>query len=197
MTMIQQISIFSRAVILAWGLGLLAGPAVWGADAPASASEAAPSEWTTGEVRKINKADGKLTIRHEDIKNLNMPAMTMVFKVKNPDMLEGVKVGDKIQFKAVQEQGKLIVTDIQWAKLEGAQSQAVSDKDNMKHARKMKMNEDNMQKMEKHIEQMREMVQKWDAAETPEARQALMEEHHRMMHEGMEMSPKKGGHQHH
>lgn len=72
-----------------------------------------------------------------------------------------------------------------------------ADKDSMPHGRKMKDSSEMMARMEKHIERMREMVQKWDAAQTPEARQALMEEHHNMMHEGMEMSPKKGGHSHH
>ena len=71
------------------------------------------TEWTPGEIRKLDKASGKLTIRHGDIKKFNMQAMTMVFTVKNQSMLEGFKVGDKIQFIVVQEQGKFIVTDMQ------------------------------------------------------------------------------------
>lgn len=81
----------------------------------AQAPQAASTEWTTGEIRKLDKDTGKLSIRHEDIKSLNMPAMTMVFMVNNKALLEGFKVGDKIQFIVVQEQGKLIVTQLQLA----------------------------------------------------------------------------------
>ena len=68
---------------------------------------------TDGEVRKIDKAAGKLTIKHGDIKNLDMPGMTMVFAVKDKAMLDKVKSGDKIKFKVVMEGGNMVVTDIQ------------------------------------------------------------------------------------
>jgi len=53
---------------------------------------------TDGEVKKVDKDAGKITIRHGELKNLGMPAMTMVFHVKDPVMLEQVKAGDKIRF---------------------------------------------------------------------------------------------------
>ena len=190
----QQLGSLLRVVLVACSLGF---GVTYAATDTAQATESAASTWTAGEVRKLDKEAGKLTIRHEDIQNLNMPAMTMVFTVKNKSMLDGLKVGDKIKFMAVQEKGKLIVTDIQSAKEGAVQSEPAADKEDMKHGKKMKTNPDKMAKMEKHIERMREMVQKWDAAQTPEARQALMEEHHSMMHEGMEMSPKKGDDKHH
>lgn len=190
----QQLGSFLRVMLVACSLSL---GLVHAATDTAQATESAASTWTAGEIRKLDKEAGKLTIRHEDIQNLNMPAMTMVFTVKNKSMMDGLKVGDKIKFMAVQEKGKLIVTDIQSAGEGAVQSEPAADKEGMKHGKKMKMNPDMMAKMEKHIEHMREMVQKWDAAQTPEARQALMEEHHRMMHDGMEMSPKKGDDKHH
>ena len=49
---------------------------------------------TDGEVRKIDEATGKVTLRHGPIKNLDMDSMTMVFRVQNPDMLKGLKPGD-------------------------------------------------------------------------------------------------------
>src|ERR1700720_4193490 len=53
-----------------------------------------------GEIRKVDAAAGKLTIKHGPLENLGMEAMTMVFKVKDPAMISKVKVGDKIDFVA-------------------------------------------------------------------------------------------------
>lgn len=66
-----------------------------------------------GEVRKIDKETGKITIKHGPIKNLDMPPMSMVFTAKDKALLNKVKVGDKIRFMAADEGGKMIVTDIQ------------------------------------------------------------------------------------
>ena len=57
-------------------------------------------------------AQGKVTLKHGEIKNLDMPPMTMVFSVKEKAMLKGVKAGDKVKFKASSIDGKLTVTDI-------------------------------------------------------------------------------------
>ena len=66
-----------------------------------------------GEVRKIDKETGKITIKHGPIKNLDMPPMNMVFTAKDKALLDKVKVGDKIRFVAADEGGKMIVTEIQ------------------------------------------------------------------------------------
>ncbi len=63
-----------------------------------------------GEVKKADTAVGKLTIKHGPLENLEMNAMTIVFKVKDPAMLSQVKVGDKIDFVAEQVDGALTVT---------------------------------------------------------------------------------------
>lgn len=76
-------------------------------------AQTAASEMTSGEIRKVDKEASKLTIKHGEIKNLAMPPMTMVFGVKSPDLLERLKVGDKILFKAVDDKGKYIVTELQ------------------------------------------------------------------------------------
>ena len=68
-----------------------------------------------GEVRKIDKETGKITIKHGPIKNLDMPPMNMVFTAKDKALLDKVKVGDKIRFVAAEEGGKMIVTEIQVA----------------------------------------------------------------------------------
>ncbi|TAK48811.1 MAG: copper-binding protein [Betaproteobacteria bacterium] len=79
---------------------------------------AATTAWaqSEGEVRKVDKDAQKITIKHGPLKNLDMPAMTMVFKVKDPAMLERVKAGDKVKFQAENLGGALTVTEIAPAK---------------------------------------------------------------------------------
>jgi Cu(I)/Ag(I) efflux system periplasmic protein CusF len=67
---------------------------------------------TEGEVTKIDKAQAKITLRHGEIKNLDMPAMTMVFRVRDPKMLDSVAVGDKVRFAADKVGGNFTVTAI-------------------------------------------------------------------------------------
>ncbi len=71
---------------------------------------------TDGEVRKIDKDAGKITIKHGDIKHMDMPGMTMVFVAKDKALLDKTSVGAKIQFMATNENGQMMVTDIQPAK---------------------------------------------------------------------------------
>lgn len=69
-------------------------------------------DMTSGQVRKIDKETGKLTLKHEKITNLNMPPMTMVFRVKDKRMLHNLQVGDTILFKATEKNGVLTITEI-------------------------------------------------------------------------------------
>lgn len=71
------------------------------------------SSMTDGEVKKIDNELGKITIKHEEIKQLDMPGMTMVFTVKDKRLLNQIKPGDKIKFMVVMEGEKMIVTAIQ------------------------------------------------------------------------------------
>ena len=66
-----------------------------------------------GEVRRVDKAGGKISLKHGEIKNLDMPPMSMVFQVSDKALLDKVKPGDKVKFAVVREDGKMIVTDIQ------------------------------------------------------------------------------------
>ena len=77
---------------------------------------AAAADMTEGEVRKVDKDARKITIRHGEIKNLDMPGMTMLFQVKDPAMLDMVKPGDKVKFRAEKLGGGIVVTEIQVAK---------------------------------------------------------------------------------
>ena len=76
-----------------------------------SSREAAPM--SDGEVKKIDKDAGKITIKHGPLANLDMPGMTMVFRVKDPTMLDSVKQGDKVKFRAEKAGGALTVTNIE------------------------------------------------------------------------------------
>lgn len=80
----------------------------------ASVTTAAPM--TEGEVRKIDKEQGKVTLRHGPIDNLGMPGMTMIFKVGDPKMLDTVKEGDKVQFTADKVNGAITVTRMEAVK---------------------------------------------------------------------------------
>ena len=74
---------------------------------------AASADMADGEIRKVDMDAKKITIKHGEIKNLDMPGMTMVFQVKDPALLEKAKVGDKIRFKAEKAGGAMVVTEIQ------------------------------------------------------------------------------------
>lgn len=86
------------------------------AQAPAPAPAAAATDFAQGEVRKVDKENRKVTLKHGEIKNLDMPPMTMVFQVNDAALLEKVQAGDQVRFKAVKEAGKYTVTEMQPAK---------------------------------------------------------------------------------
>lgn len=72
----------------------------------------AASELTDGEVKRIDKETGKITLRHGELKNLNMAAMTMVFRVKDPAMLDQVQVGNKVKFSADRVNGAVTIVQL-------------------------------------------------------------------------------------
>jgi len=73
---------------------------------------AGAGDMADGEIKRISKGSKKLTIKHGEIKNLDMPPMTMVFGVSDEKMLEMVKKGDKVKFKVEDVDGKMVVTEI-------------------------------------------------------------------------------------
>ena len=80
------------------------------------ATVAPAGDMTEAEVRKVDMENKKITLKHGEIKNLDMPSMTMVFQVKDPAMLDKVKAGDKVHFKAEKFNGAIVVTDLQPSK---------------------------------------------------------------------------------
>ena len=112
-----------RNTLLAWAAALtLSGFAHAQSTASDAASTAnsrdqsSTAELADGEVRKVDKDNKKLTLKHGPLKNLDMPGMTMVFQVSDDAMLEKVQPGDKVRFKAEKIDGKLTVTRIEAAR---------------------------------------------------------------------------------
>jgi Cu(I)/Ag(I) efflux system protein CusF len=103
--------------VLAAALLLASAPAfAQHAHADAQKGAATSKDLADGEVRKVDKAAGKITLKHGPIPSIEMPPMTMVFKVKEPAMLDKVKAGDTVKFKAESVNGAFTVTEIQPAK---------------------------------------------------------------------------------
>lgn len=71
------------------------------------------ADMTKGVIRKIDKANKKITIKHGEIKNLEMPGMTMVFQVNDPVLLDKAAIGDKVKFRAEKTGTAFVVTEIQ------------------------------------------------------------------------------------
>jgi len=78
-----------------------------------AASAAASGAMNEGEVRRVDKSAKKITIKHGPLASLDMPAMTMVFQVKDPAFLDKVKAGDKVKFQAEKVGGAFVVTQIE------------------------------------------------------------------------------------
>ncbi|HCO57544.1 MAG: copper-binding protein [Proteobacteria bacterium] len=75
-------------------------------------SSAAYADWASGEIRRLDPENKRLTIKHGEIKSIDMPPMTMVFYVTDPEVLSKLKVADAIEFKVVEEGKKFMVTEI-------------------------------------------------------------------------------------
>jgi Cu/Ag efflux protein CusF len=104
----------AAALSPAWAANHQGGRGAHGDHGKPSA-QAATGDMTDAEVRKVDREGGKLTLRHGEIKHLDMPPMTMVFVVKDKAMLDKLKAGDKIKFKAINDAGKYTVTELQMA----------------------------------------------------------------------------------
>ena len=82
-----------------------------------AASAFAQVALTEGEVRKVNAATGKITLKHGEIRNLDMPPMTMVFTARDKALLKDLKAGDKVRFAADKDAaGDYVVTAIERAR---------------------------------------------------------------------------------
>lgn len=78
-----------------------------------AAAATAVADMSEAEVRKVDASAGKITLKHGEIKNLDMPPMSMVFQVKDPALLNQVKAGDKVKFTADKINGAYTVLTLE------------------------------------------------------------------------------------
>ena len=97
------------AALIGSGMANAQSPVEAPAQAVAASSPAATA-MTDGEVRKVDRELGKITLRHGPITNLGMPGMTMVFNVADPALLSDLKEGDHVRFFADRINGAITVT---------------------------------------------------------------------------------------
>lgn len=104
---------FLRATALAAVLAttMLAPSHAWAQTPPAAAVD-----WADGEVRKIDREARRLTLKHGEIKSLDMPPMTMVFSVAEGVPIDKLQPGDKLRFRATSDGGRMVVTELQPAR---------------------------------------------------------------------------------
>jgi Cu(I)/Ag(I) efflux system periplasmic protein CusF len=110
------IAALSATLLLSASNTALAATPAASADKPVATSSVEKKPMAEGEIKKVDKESGKVTIKHGEIKNLDMPPMTMVFRVKDAAMLDKVKAGDKINFSAEKLNGNYTVTEVEAAK---------------------------------------------------------------------------------
>lgn len=80
---------------------------------PAAQSPTNALPWAEAEVRRVDAAAGKISLRHGEIKNLDMPPMSMVFQLSDPSRLSALKAGDKVRFTADKLNGAYTVLQIE------------------------------------------------------------------------------------
>jgi len=104
----SKIRISLMAAVAALAFAGAAAAQSYASEAPAAASDLAD-----GEIRKVDKDNKKLTIKHGPLKSLDMPGMTMVFGVTDERMLDKFQAGDKVRFDAGKLDGRIVVVRIE------------------------------------------------------------------------------------
>jgi Cu/Ag efflux protein CusF len=104
-------------ISFAWAAMVATGtPAAAQATMDPAKSADAGADMSDAEVRKIDREQGKVTLKHGPIRNLDMPPMTMVFHIKDKAMLDSLEPGDQVKFRAANQDGKMTVVEIRSSK---------------------------------------------------------------------------------
>ena len=85
--------------------------AATGTQTPAAGAQ--ESEWVDGEVRRLDREQGRVTLRHGDIRSLDMPPMTMVFHVSDTKMIDSLAPGDTVRFRVIAEGTRYRITALE------------------------------------------------------------------------------------
>lgn len=80
---------------------------------PAAGKQQSADEFVHAEVKKVDKAAGKLTLKHEAIRKFDMAGMTMAFRVAEPAMLDAIAVGDRVRFVPDRRNGQFVITRVE------------------------------------------------------------------------------------
>ena len=116
MTQFSQRSVlcaaFAALITCASAFAQTVAPKPVATPAAAAASSAVATEWIHGEITKLDAARSRITLKHERIPSIKMDAMTMPFKLKDKALLEGRKVGEKVQFAVRMDDGDLFITQL-------------------------------------------------------------------------------------
>lgn len=101
-----------KKLLIAVALGCALTFPVVASETGAAPTASAAAAMSHGEVRKIDVANQKITLRHGPLLNLGMPPMTMVFGVQDAALLDGLKLGDKVNFVVEQQGSQFVVTEL-------------------------------------------------------------------------------------
>jgi Cu(I)/Ag(I) efflux system protein CusF len=107
------ITLFSASLVFADDMHHVSSSHAAQNSANSSQPAGVEGQMVEGEIKKVDKEAGKITIRHGELKNLGMPAMTMVFRAKDTAMLGQVKAGDKVNFIAQKVAGAFTVVHLE------------------------------------------------------------------------------------
>ena len=110
-TKMKFIPVVVAAVLFAISQGAVAGSPTVEQKPSSTTSERAVS-LTDGEIKRVDKDAGRVTIKHGPLENLGMPGMTMVFGVTDVSVLQSLKAGDKVKFAAGKVDGRIVVTEL-------------------------------------------------------------------------------------
>lgn len=110
-TKIKFIPVVVAAVLFAISQGAVAGSSAV-EQKPSSTTLERAASLTDGEIKKVDKDAGRVTIKHGPLENLGMPGMTMVFGVTDVSLLQSLKAGDKVKFAAGKVDGRIVVTEL-------------------------------------------------------------------------------------
>ncbi|MES2280750.1 MAG: copper-binding protein [Pseudomonadota bacterium] len=102
----------ASAATAALAMVLMVGASFARAEASTASKATAQSERVRGEVIRIDAARSRITLRHARIKSINMEAMTMPFKVREANMLDALKPGDKVNFSVAIQDDELVITEL-------------------------------------------------------------------------------------
>ncbi len=101
-----------KKIMFAIGFALLSTVNAFANDVKADVQISVDKEYAEGEIKKLDLSRQKVTIKHGDIKSVDMPPMTMIFTLKNEELGKDLEVGQKILFYVEKIQGKYTITDL-------------------------------------------------------------------------------------